>query len=87
MLDVRPREEFEAGHIPGAVSIPLEALRARLDELPRGLEVVAYCRGPYCVLAPQAVELLAAHGIRARRLAEGLPEWRLAGLPVAVGAR
>lgn len=87
VLDVRPREEFEAGHIPGAVSIPLEELRARLDELPSDLEVVAYCRGPYCVLAPQAVELLAAHGIRARRLAEGLPEWRLAGLPVAVGAR
>jgi len=87
VLDVRPREEFEAGHIPGAVSIPLEELRARLDELPSDLEVVAYCRGPYCVLAPQAIELLAARGIRARRLAEGLPEWRLAGLPVAVGAR
>lgn len=86
VLDVRPREEFEAGHIPGAVSIPLQELRARLDELPGDLEVVAYCRGPYCVLAPQAVELLAARGIRARRLAAGLPEWRLAGLPVAVGA-
>ncbi len=87
VLDVRPREEYEAGHIPGAVSIPLEELRDRLDELPRGTEVVAYCRGPYCVLAPQAVELLTARGIRARRLSEGLPEWRLAGLPVAVGAR
>ena len=87
MLDVRPREEFEAGHIPGAVSIPLDELRERLDELPRGAEVVAYCRGPYCVLAPQAVELLAERGIPARRLDEGLPEWRLAGLPVAVGAR
>lgn len=87
VLDVRPREEFEAGHIPGAVSIPLEELRARLDELPGDLVVVAYCRGPYCVLAPQAIELLAARGIRARRLAEGLPEWRLAGLPVAIGAR
>ena len=86
-LDVRPREEYEAGHIPGALSIPLDELRARLDELPAGQEVVAYCRGPYCVLAPQAVELLAAQGIRARRLADGFPEWRLAGLPVAAGAR
>lgn len=86
VLDVRPREEFEAGHIPGAISIPLNELRTRLGELPRGAEVVAYCRGPYCVLAPQAVALLGGHGIRARRLDEGLPEWRLAGLPVAVGA-
>ena len=73
-------------HIPGALSIPLDELRARLGELPAGQEVVAYCRGPYCVLAPQAVEFLAAQGIRARRLADGLPEWRLAGHPVAVGA-
>jgi len=87
VLDVRPREEYEAGHIPGALSIPLDELRARLGELPGGQEVVAYCRGPYCVLAPQAVELLTAQGIRARRLADGLPEWRLAGLPVAAGAR
>jgi rhodanese-related sulfurtransferase/DNA-binding transcriptional ArsR family regulator len=86
VLDVRPREEYEAGHIPGALSIPLDELRARLGELPGGQEVVAYCRGPYCVLAPQAVEFLAAQGIRARRLADGLPEWRLAGHPVAVGA-
>jgi len=87
VLDVRPREEYEAGHIPGALSIPLDELRTRLGELPAGQEVVAYCRGPYCVLAPQAVELLAAQGIRARRLADGLPEWRLAGLPIAAGAR
>ncbi len=87
VLDVRPREEFEAGHIPGAISIPLDELRERLGELPRDMEVVAYCRGPYCVLAPQAVEILAERGIRARRLDEGLPEWRLAGLPVTVGAR
>ena len=87
VLDVRPAEEFEAGHIPGAMSIPLGELRGRLGELPRHVEVVAYCRGPYCVLAPQAVEMLAEQGIRARRLDEGLPEWRLAGLPVAVGAR
>ena len=86
VLDVRPREEYEAGHIPGALSIPLDELRARLGELPAGQEVVAYCRGPYCVLAPQAVELLAAQGIRARRLQGGLPEWRLAGHAVAVGA-
>lgn len=87
VLDVRPREEFEAGHIPGAISIPLDELREGLGELPGDVEVVAYCRGPYCVLAPQAVELLAERGIRARRLDEGLPEWRLAGLPVALGAR
>ena len=74
-------------HIPGALSIPLDELRARLGELPAGQEVVAYCRGPYCVLAPQAVKLLAAQGIRARRLTDGLPEWRLAGHPVAVGAK
>lgn len=86
VLDVRPHEEFEAGHIPGAISIPLDELRERLDEIPRDVDVVAYCRGPYCILAPQAVELLAERGIPARRLDEGLPEWRLAGLPVAVGA-
>jgi rhodanese-related sulfurtransferase/DNA-binding transcriptional ArsR family regulator len=87
VIDVRPHEEFEAGHIAGAICIPFDELRARLGEIPAGQEVVAYCRGPYCVLAPQAVELLSAHGVRARRLAEGLPEWRMAGLPVAAGAR
>jgi len=87
VLDVRPGEEFAAGHIPGAISMPLGELRARLAEIPADHEVVAYCRGPYCVLAPQAVEILAEHGIRARRLAEGLPEWRLAGLPVATATR
>jgi len=86
VLDVRPREEYEAAHIPGALSIPLGELRARLAELPREPEIVAYCRGPYCVLAPQAVELLAEQGFRARRLEKGLPEWRRAGLPVAAGA-
>lgn len=86
VLDVRPREEFEAGHIPGAVSLPLGELEERLGELPGGVEVVAYCRGPYCVLAPQAVEVLARAGVRARRLDGGLPEWRLAGLPVVTGA-
>ena len=85
VLDVRPREEFEQGHIPGAVSVPLEELEARLRTLSRRTEVVAYCRGPYCVFAPQAVQLLRDRGFRARRLEDGMPEWRLAGLPVAVG--
>ncbi len=85
VLDVRPVEEFAAGHIRGAVSIPLEELSARLDELPVDLEIVAYCRGPYCVLAPQSIELLQASGRRARRLYDGFPEWQLAGLPVEQG--
>jgi rhodanese-related sulfurtransferase/DNA-binding transcriptional ArsR family regulator len=85
ILDVRPAEEFAAGHIPGALSVPLGQLDAALARLPQRAEIVAYCRGPYCVLAPQAVERLRARGFRARRLADGLPEWRLAGLPVAVG--
>lgn len=82
VLDVRPREEYDAGHIPGAISIPLSKLEARLGELPGGAEIVAYCRGPYCVLAPEALDLLRRHGYRARRLQDGLPEWRQAGLPV-----
>lgn len=86
VLDVRPREEYASGHIAGAVSIPLEELELRLSSLPRDAEIVAYCRGPYCLLAPQAVELLRGHGFQARRLEDGLPEWRLAGHPVAVGA-
>ena len=83
VLDVRPAEEFAAGHIPGALSVPLD----QLDDvrLPRRSQIVAYCRGPYCVLAPQAVERLRARGFKARRLRDGMPEWRLAGLPVAVG--
>lgn len=85
VLDVRPVEEYRAGHIPGAHSIPLDELEARLGELPAGVEVVAYCRGPYCVFAGEAVLLLRERGRRARRLVDGLPEWRLAGLPVAVG--
>jgi rhodanese-related sulfurtransferase/DNA-binding transcriptional ArsR family regulator len=85
ILDVRPVEEFAAGHIPGALSVPLEQLDAALARLPKRAEIVAYCRGPYCVLAPQAVERLRAKGYKARRLADGLPEWRLAGLPVAIG--
>ena len=85
VLDVRPRDEYAQGHIPGAVSVPLAELESRLRMLRRRTEVVAYCRGPYCVLAPQAVQLLRERGFRARRLEDGMPEWRLAGLPVAVG--
>ncbi len=86
ILDVRPAAEFAAGHIPGALSVPLDQLDAALARLPKRTEIVAYCRGPYCGLAPQAIERLRAQGYRARRLADGLPEWRLAGLPVAAGA-
>jgi rhodanese-related sulfurtransferase/DNA-binding transcriptional ArsR family regulator len=82
VVDVRPELEYAAGHIPGAVSIPFDQLASRLEELPEDVEVVAYCRGPYCVLAPEAVALLREHGRSARRLADGLPEWRNAGLPV-----
>jgi rhodanese-related sulfurtransferase/DNA-binding transcriptional ArsR family regulator len=86
VLDVRPAEEYAAGHIPGATSIPLDTLAARLAELPADTEVVAYCRGAYCVLAHDAVRLLHRHGRVARRLVDGMLEWRLAGLPVATGA-
>jgi rhodanese-related sulfurtransferase len=83
VLDVRPREEYAAGHIPGAVSVPLEELPWRLAELPDHQEIVAYCRGAYCVLAHDAVRLLTAHGRPARRLTDGMLEWRLANLPIA----
>jgi rhodanese-related sulfurtransferase len=79
LVDVRPEEEFEAGHIQGARSIPIEELEERLAELPADREVVAYCRGPFCAYAHEAVRLLEADGRRARRLQEGWPEWRLAG--------
>ncbi|HUZ09437.1 MAG TPA: metalloregulator ArsR/SmtB family transcription factor [Acidimicrobiales bacterium] len=85
VLDVRPSEEYEAGHVPGAISLPLEHLEARLDELDPAFEVVAYCRGPLCLLAPQAVAALRERGRQARCLEDGMPEWRRAGLPVAVG--
>jgi rhodanese-related sulfurtransferase/DNA-binding transcriptional ArsR family regulator len=85
VLDVRPREEYAAGHIPGAVSVPLGELAGYLDRLPRDREVVAYCRGPYCVLALDAVDLLSDHGFRATRLEDGVAEWRGAGLEVATG--
>jgi rhodanese-related sulfurtransferase/DNA-binding transcriptional ArsR family regulator len=86
VVDVRPAEEFEAGHIPGALSIPLEHLEARLGELDPGAETVAYCRGPLCLLAPQAVAILRSKGYRARCLEDGMPEWRQARLPVVTGA-
>jgi rhodanese-related sulfurtransferase len=85
VLDVRPQEEYQAGHLPGAISIPMARLEERLGDLPPETEIVAYCRGPYCVLAPQALDLLRRHGFRARRLQDGLPEWRHAGLPVEIG--
>lgn len=85
VVDLRPADEFEAGHIAGALSIPLPELEARLAELPADVEVVAYCRGPYCAMSPQAVALLERAGRRARRLEDGYPEWRLAGLPVETG--
>jgi rhodanese-related sulfurtransferase len=82
VLDVRPAAEYVAGHLPGAVSIPLAELRRRLAELPADREIVAYCRGPYCAFAHEAVELLREAGLAARRLEDGLPEWRAAGLAV-----
>src|SRR5437763_8021191 len=88
VLDVRPTEEFMAGHLPPAISIPLAELRRRLRELPRDKEVVAYCRGPCCPFAHKAVRILQQAGFRARRLEDGLPEWKAAGLPVvAMGER
>jgi rhodanese-related sulfurtransferase len=86
LLDVRPVEEFAAGHIPGAISMPLPQLTRRLGELPKGREVIAYCRGPYCVLAIEAVRLLRRRGFRAQRLEDGVPDWRARGYGVAVGA-
>ena len=83
VIDVRPPDEYVQGHIPGALNIPLDRLAARLGDLPRDRQIVAYCRGPWCVLSFEAVARLRAAGIPARRLADGLPEWRRAGLPVA----
>jgi ArsR family transcriptional regulator len=82
VLDVRPPDEFALGHLPGAVNIPLRELEARLADLDRSLEIVAYCRGPYCVLSYEAVAALRTKGFKARRLEDGFPEWRAAGLPV-----
>ncbi|KVQ49993.1 ArsR family transcriptional regulator [Burkholderia cepacia] len=82
LLDVRPHDEFAQGHLPGALNIPLAALEARLSELPADTEIVAYCRGPYCVLAFEAVAALRARGFKAVRLEDGFPEWKAAGLTV-----
>lgn len=82
VLDVRPPEEYAAGHIPGAINITVDKLETFLSRLPKRKEVVAYCRGPYCLMSFEAVEKLRKRGLRARRLENGLPEWRAAGLPV-----
>ena len=86
VLDVRPAAEYRAGHIAGAVSAPVETLASQLPKLPWRGDVVAYCRGPYCVYADDAVRLLQARGVRARRLDVGFPEWRRAGLPIETAA-
>jgi len=82
VLDVRPREEYAAGHLPGAINVPLDDIAKRLKQLPKGREVIAYCRGPYCLLSVDAVTLLRQKGFKARRLEDGFPEWKAAGLPV-----
>jgi rhodanese-related sulfurtransferase len=84
VLDVRPTEEYNAGHIAGAISLPLKELEQRLSDLPRNQEIVAYCRGPYCVLSIQAVEMLRAKGFKAVRIEEGIQEFRALGFPIAV---
>ena len=85
ILDTRPASEYAAGHIAGAISVPVDELQRRLRQLPRDKEYVAYCRGPYCVYADHAVDLLRAKGRHARRLLEGFPEWRAEGFPVQTG--
>ena len=85
VLDVRPADEYNAGHIPGALSIPLKELKQHLSDLPRDQEIVAYCRGPYCVLSVQAVEMLRAKGFQAVRLEEGIQDLRAMGFPIAMG--
>lgn len=83
VLDVRPPEEFAAGHLPGAVNVPIEKLESYVAKLPKRKEVIAYCRGPYCLMSFEAVEKLRRKGFKARRMEDGFPEWRAAGLPVA----
>lgn len=85
VLDVRPEDEYAAGHIPGAISIPVGELERRLSELPAEKEIVAYCRGPYCVLALEAVDILRSRGFGARRFEDGVPDWRARGLDVVEG--
>ena len=87
VLDVRPSEEFRTGHLPGALSVPLKELERRMSELPRDREIVAYCRGPYCLLAIEAVELLRAQGFAAFRLEDGVQDWQARGYPVIVEER
>jgi rhodanese-related sulfurtransferase len=85
VLDVRPVEEYRAAHLPGAMSLPLKELESRLEQLPRDQEIVAYCRGPYCLLAMEAVERLRSHGFQATRLEDSVFDWRAHGLPVEEG--
>ena len=87
VLDVRPEDEFRAGHLPHALSIPLDKLKSRLNELPSDQNIVAYCRGPYCVLSGEAVRVLRSKGFEARRLGDGVAEWKAAGMPVAVASQ
>ena len=87
VLDVRPPEEYAAGHLPGAINIPIDQLESALGKLPRRKEVVAYCRGPYCLMSFEAVQKLRRRGWKARRLEDGFPEWKAAGLPVRSGSR
>jgi len=82
VLDVRPAEEFAAGHLPGAINVPVDKLETYLSKLPKRKEVIAYCRGPYCLMSFEAVAKLRKRGFKAKRLADGYPEWRAAGLPV-----
>ena len=84
VIDVRPSEEYASGHLPGALSVPLQGLNGYLKKLDKNREIVAYCRGPYCLMPVAAVNTLRKHGFRARRLADGYPEWKIAGLPVEV---
>ena len=82
VLDVRPAEEYAAGHLPGAINVPVEKLKSYLGQLPKRKEIVAYCRGPYCLMSFEAVAMLRKRGRKARRLQDGFPEWRAAGFPV-----
>lgn len=86
VLDVRPPDEYAAGHIPGAVSLPLDELKKRVKELPKSKQIVAYCRGPLCALAPKAARYLKSKGYKVQRLAEGAPDWEAAGLPLTKGS-